>query len=205
MAHVSSPLSLLVYCSNYKCSPRSCAAFGLQDRLLCRQRSICQYFRAGLESTSMKPCRQRWAIIFFSKFPPILFLVIVRRMYAGDFSKPWHPHAPGAGVLFGRSALSPETRLPAALLCTDRRNHRPCKSVRKKSPWRKCAHQMCWAAGLFCGLSSDRVTISGDGSADHVRLSGLELRFTCLACGNLGADIRPGFNCDKPDALTSGF
>ena len=126
---------MLVYCSNYKCSPRSradpCAAFGLQDRLLCRQRSICQYFRAGLESTSMKPCRQRWAIIFFSKFPPILFLVIVRRMYAGDFSKPWHPHAPGAGVLFGRSALSPETRLPAALLCTDRRNHRPCKSVRK--------------------------------------------------------------------------
>ncbi|WP_426433702.1 hypothetical protein [Bradyrhizobium genosp. P] len=31
---------------------------------------------------------------------------------------------------------------------------------------------------------------------DDVRLSDLELRFVCRACGNPGADVRPNFNWD---------
>jgi hypothetical protein len=34
--------------------------------------------------------------------------------------------------------------------------------------------------------------------ADDVRLSDLEPRFICSACGKRGADIRPDFDWDKP-------
>jgi hypothetical protein len=160
-------------------------------------------FQAGLESTSMKPSRQRWAIMFFSKFPAMLFLVIVRRMYAGDLSKPWHPHAPVLGFCLAvvHSAEKPDSW--RRYYGTARRNHGPCKSVRKN---RLRRHALIRCAGLLvCSANYLHIaSISGHGSADHVRLSGLEPRFTCSASGNLDADIRPGFNCDKPDALTRG-
>ena len=41
---------------------------------------------------------------------------------------------------------------------------------------------------------SHSTTISGDRWADDVRLSDLELRFTCQACGRRGADVRPNFD-----------
>jgi len=47
--------------------------------------------------------------------------------------------------------------------------------------------------------------ISGDRWADDLRLSDLEPRFICEACGRRGADVRPNFDWDKPGALTSGF
>jgi hypothetical protein len=36
--------------------------------------------------------------------------------------------------------------------------------------------------------------ISGDRWPDDVRLSDLEPRFTCKACGRKGADVRPNFH-----------
>jgi hypothetical protein len=36
--------------------------------------------------------------------------------------------------------------------------------------------------------------ISGDRWPDHVRLSDLEPKFTCQACGRRGADVRPNFH-----------
>jgi hypothetical protein len=36
--------------------------------------------------------------------------------------------------------------------------------------------------------------ISADPWPDDVRLSDLELRFTCQACGRRGADVRPNFD-----------
>jgi hypothetical protein len=39
--------------------------------------------------------------------------------------------------------------------------------------------------------------ISADRWPDHVRLSNLEPRFICQACGVRGADIRPDFDWDK--------
>src|SRR4051794_24742963 len=39
--------------------------------------------------------------------------------------------------------------------------------------------------------------ISGDGWPDDVRLSDIELRFTCQACGTKGADLRPNFHWER--------
>jgi hypothetical protein len=38
------------------------------------------------------------------------------------------------------------------------------------------------------------VAISGDRWADDIRLSDIEPRFTCQACGQRGADVRPDFD-----------
>jgi hypothetical protein len=40
---------------------------------------------------------------------------------------------------------------------------------------------------------SHSTTISGDGWPDDVRLSVIEPRFICQACGKKGADVRPDF------------
>jgi hypothetical protein len=46
----------------------------------------------------------------------------------------------------------------------------------------KCSH---WTA------------ISGDKWPDDMRLSDLEPRFTCQACGTKGADVRPNFHWEE--------
>jgi hypothetical protein len=57
---------------------------------------------------------------------------------------------------------------------------------------------------IYCSdyKCSHSTAISGDRWPDHVRLSDLEPLFTCQACGEKGADVRPDFNWDKkrPDA-----
>jgi hypothetical protein len=40
---------------------------------------------------------------------------------------------------------------------------------------------------------------------DDVRLSDLEPRFTCTACGKRGADVRPDFNWNKTPVRTMGY
>jgi hypothetical protein len=52
---------------------------------------------------------------------------------------------------------------------------------------------------------SHYVAISGDRWPDDVRLSDLEPRFVCSACGKRGADVRPDFQWDKPAALMRGY
>jgi hypothetical protein len=49
------------------------------------------------------------------------------------------------------------------------------------------------------------IAISGDEWPDDVRLSDIEDRFVCKACGKRGADVRPDFNWDKRGLLTRGF
>ncbi len=48
---------------------------------------------------------------------------------------------------------------------------------------------------IYCAdyRCSHSTTISGDKWPDEVRLSDIELRFTCRACGKRGADVRPNF------------
>jgi len=41
---------------------------------------------------------------------------------------------------------------------------------------------------------SHLLAISGDAWPDDVRLSDIEPRFVCTACGKRGADVRPDFN-----------
>jgi hypothetical protein len=40
------------------------------------------------------------------------------------------------------------------------------------------------------------IAISGDQRPDDVRLSDIEARFICQACGQRGADVRPNFHWD---------
>ena len=52
---------------------------------------------------------------------------------------------------------------------------------------------------------SHSIAISGDRWPDDVRLSDLESRFVCKACGKRGADVRPDFNwAKKPVAAMGG-
>ena len=53
---------------------------------------------------------------------------------------------------------------------------------------------LIYCADYHCSHS---IAISADQWPDHVRLSDLEARFVCKACGNKGADIRPDFNWNK--------
>jgi hypothetical protein len=41
---------------------------------------------------------------------------------------------------------------------------------------------------------SHSIAISSDPWPDHVRLSDLEPRFACQACGRCGGDVRPDWN-----------
>jgi hypothetical protein len=41
--------------------------------------------------------------------------------------------------------------------------------------------------------------------ADDVRLSDIEDRFTCMACGKRGADVRPDFNWNRKPIKAMGY
>jgi hypothetical protein len=47
---------------------------------------------------------------------------------------------------------------------------------------------------------SHSVRLNADRWSDGVRLSDIEPRFTCQACGQKGADVRPNFNWEKERA-----
>jgi hypothetical protein len=52
---------------------------------------------------------------------------------------------------------------------------------------------------IYCSdyQCSHWTAISGDRWPDHVRLSDIEPRFTCQACGIRGADVRPNFHWER--------
>ena len=52
---------------------------------------------------------------------------------------------------------------------------------------------------------SHHIAASADSWPDHTRLSDLEPKFICPACGKRGADSRPDFCWDKPGLLTRGY
>ena len=60
---------------------------------------------------------------------------------------------------------------------------------------------------IYCSdyRCSHHIAVTADQWADDVRLSDIEPRFVCSACGKRGADVRPDFHWDKPAALARGF
>ena len=50
---------------------------------------------------------------------------------------------------------------------------------------------LIYCANYHCSHS---LAISGDRWPDDVRLSDIQNRFACTACGKRGADVRPDFN-----------
>jgi hypothetical protein len=65
---------------------------------------------------------------------------------------------------------------------------------------------LIYCADYHCSHS---VALSADRRPDEVRLSDIEPRFTCTACGRRGADIRPDFHwnkaADRCDGLPMSF
>jgi hypothetical protein len=52
---------------------------------------------------------------------------------------------------------------------------------------------------IYCSdyKCSHSIAISAEQWPDHVRLSDLEARFVCKACGHKGADVRPLFDRER--------
>jgi hypothetical protein len=52
---------------------------------------------------------------------------------------------------------------------------------------------------IYCAdhKCSHSIAINADRWPDHVRLSDIEARFTCQACGQRGADVRPNFGWEQ--------
>jgi hypothetical protein len=61
---------------------------------------------------------------------------------------------------------------------------------------------LVYCSDYKCG---HHIAISGDRWPDDLRLSDLERRFVCSACGKPGADVRPNFAWDRRSALAMGY
>jgi len=60
---------------------------------------------------------------------------------------------------------------------------------------------------VYCNdfTCSHSLAISGDPWPDDMRLSDLEPRFRCTACGKRGADVRPDFSWNKKSVGMMGY
>ncbi len=58
---------------------------------------------------------------------------------------------------------------------------------------------------VYCVHCGHNVALSADRWSDDLRLSDLESRFVCQACGRRGADIRPHFDWNKPTVPAMGY
>jgi hypothetical protein len=59
---------------------------------------------------------------------------------------------------------------------------------------------------IYCSdYNCSLITVSGDRWADDMRLSDIEDKFICSACGKRGADVRPDFNWNKPTVPMMGY
>ena len=52
---------------------------------------------------------------------------------------------------------------------------------------------------------SHSLAMSADQWPDDLRLSDIEDRFTCTACGKRGADVRPDFNWNRKQISVMGY
>jgi hypothetical protein len=52
---------------------------------------------------------------------------------------------------------------------------------------------------------SHLVTLNADCWPNNTRLSDIEPRFICTACGEWGAEVRPDFDGDKPLIAAMGY
>ena len=55
------------------------------------------------------------------------------------------------------------------------------------------------------GLFGHSIAINGDHWPSDARLSDIEPRFICGACGHRGADVRPDFNWNRTATAMMGY
>jgi len=61
---------------------------------------------------------------------------------------------------------------------------------------------LVYCSDYRCG---HQVTLSADRWPDEVRLSDIEPRFVCHACGQRGTDVRPDFNWNASPTAAMGY
>jgi hypothetical protein len=61
---------------------------------------------------------------------------------------------------------------------------------------------LIYCADYHCSHS---VALSADRWPDELRLSDIEPRFVCQACGRRGAEVRPDFNWNKLPTAAMGY
>jgi hypothetical protein len=61
---------------------------------------------------------------------------------------------------------------------------------------------LVYCADYRCAHS---VAINADRRPDNVRLSDIEPRFVCAACGRRGAEVRPDFNWNQSAVSAMGY
>lgn len=58
---------------------------------------------------------------------------------------------------------------------------------------------------LICCCCGHHIALSADRWSDKARLSDVEPRCICTACGRRGADVRPDFDGGKPPIAAMGY
>jgi hypothetical protein len=60
---------------------------------------------------------------------------------------------------------------------------------------------------IYCAdyKCSHSIAVMADAWPDDLRLSDIEPRFVCGACGKRGADMRPNFNWSRPPVAMMGY
>jgi hypothetical protein len=60
---------------------------------------------------------------------------------------------------------------------------------------------------IYCAdyKCSHSIAVSADQWANDLRLSDIQDRFTCSACGKRGADVRPDFNWNRQPVKSMGY
>jgi hypothetical protein len=88
--------------------------------------------------------------------------------------------------------------LPVVLFC-DQRNYWAMTDRPQKITFGEMREMGVRGLLIYCAdyRCSHSIAISGDAWPDDARLSDIEERFTCRACGKRGADVRPDFNWDR--------
>jgi hypothetical protein len=80
--------------------------------------------------------------------------------------------------------------------------HRPVKITFGQMRGMGVRGVLVYCADYRC---SHWIALSADRWPDEVRLSDLEPRFVCNACGQRGAEIRPDFDCSAPAKGAMGY
>ncbi|MCP3382864.1 hypothetical protein NLM31_21080 [Bradyrhizobium sp. CCGUVB4N] len=58
---------------------------------------------------------------------------------------------------------------------------------------------------IYCCSCGHHIAMSADRWPDEVRLSDVEPRLVCTACGQRGAEVRPNFDGDNPPLAAMGY
>ena len=77
----------------------------------------------------------------------------------------------------------------------------------EKITFADCALPACVGILVYCSdyRCSHSIAISADPWPDDARLSDLEPRFVCKACGKRGADVRPDFSWQGKRVAMMGY